>query len=103
MATMLVSLTLDPERTVEVVRLLRGEMAPWMRRQPGFVSSNWYLAGDRRHCTIRVEFDHQRHAEQVARATEGLAYNAARSWNVERVEVVDDLDLAPRPGVRLEG
>ena len=102
MTTLLVSLTLDPHRTEEVVRLLRGEMAPWMRRQPGFVSSNWYLAGDRHHCTITVEFQTQPDAERVAAATLALPGNPARSWNVERVEVVDDLGLAPRPGVRVD-
>ncbi|HYG92604.1 MAG TPA: antibiotic biosynthesis monooxygenase [Nocardioides sp.] len=102
MTTLLVSLTLDPERTDEVVRLLRGEMAPWMRRQPGFVSSHWYLAGDGGHCTITVEFDSEPAAEEVARATLALPGSRHRSWNVERVEVVDDLGLAPRPGLRVD-
>lgn len=103
MTTLLVSLDLDPERADEVVQLLRGEMAPWMKQQPGFVSSQWFLAEDRRHCTITVEFDTEEHAAAVGRATLALPSNPARSWNVGRVETVADLDFAPRPGLRLEG
>jgi len=101
--TLLISLDLDPERADEVVRLLRVEMAPWMRQQPGFVSSHWFLAADRRHCTITVEFETVAEAAEVGRATLALPSNPARSWNVGRVEAVADLDFAPRPGLRLEG
>jgi|GEM_PF-1847764 len=103
MTTLLISLDLDPERADEVLRLLRLEMAPWMRQQPGFVSSHWFLAEDRRHCTITVEFESEPEAAEVARATLALPSNRARSWNVGRVETVADLDFAPRPGLRLDG
>jgi hypothetical protein len=99
MTTLLISLDLDPGRSEEVVRLLRTEMAPWMRHQPGFVSSHWLLADDHRHCTVTVEFDDDGHARDVAAATLALPDNPARSWHVGRVEVVADLGLAPRPGV----
>lgn len=102
MTTLLISLTLDPERCEEVTRLLRTEMAPWMRRQAGFVSSHWLLADDGRHCTITAEFDGPDRARDVAEATLALPDSAARSWHVDRVEVVADLGLAPRPGVRFE-
>jgi len=101
--TLLISLDLDPERADEVVALLRNEMAPWMRQQDGFVSSHWFLAADRRHCTITVEFGSADQAAEVARATLALPSNPARSWNVGRVDAVADLDFAPRPGLRLEG
>lgn len=103
MTTLLISLDLDPERADEVIRLLRIEMAPWMRQQQGFVSSHWFLAEDRQHCTITVEFETEPEAAEVARATLALPSNPARSWNVGRVETVADLDFAPRPGLRLEG
>ncbi|MDX6235034.1 MAG: hypothetical protein QOH68_4190 [Nocardioidaceae bacterium] len=103
MTTLLISLDLDPVRADEVVRLLRGEMAPWMRQRPGFLSSHWFLADDRGHCTIMVEFESEPEASEVARATLALPSNPARSWNVGRVEIVADLDFAPRPGLRLEG
>jgi hypothetical protein len=99
MTTLLISLSLDPERVEEVVRLLRTEMAPWMRRQPGFASSHWLLADDRAHCTITAEFGSDEQARAVAEATLALPESAARSWHVERVEAVADLGLAPRPGV----
>lgn len=102
MTTLLISLDLDPERADEVVALLRTEMAPWMRQQPGFVSSNWLLADDRRHCTITVEFETADEAAAVARATLALPSNRARSWNVGRVETVAELGFAPRPGLRLD-
>lgn len=101
MTALVVSLTLDPARTDEVVRLLRQEMAPWMRRQHGFVSSHWFLADDGAHCTITVDFDDLPAARAVAEATLALPSPPARSWHVERVEVADDLGLAPRPGLRL--
>lgn len=99
MTTLLVSLVLDPDRSEDVVRLLRSEMAPWMRRQPGFVSSHWLLAEDRAHCTITIEFGTAVEAKTVGEATRALPDIPARSWHVERVEVVDDLGLAPRPGI----
>ena len=76
---------------------------PWMKQQAGFVSSHWFLADDRRHCTIMVEFDSEPAASDVARATLALPSNQARSWNVARVDSVSDLDFAPRTGLRLEG
>jgi 2-methylcitrate dehydratase PrpD len=91
MATMLVSVTVDPARADEVVRLLRGEMAPWMRVQPGFVSSHWLLSDDRSHCTILVDFTAEEDARAVADATLALPTHPTRSWNVERVEVTTDL------------
>ena len=103
MTTLLISLDLDPTRADEVVGLLRSEMAPWMRQQAGYLSSHWLLADDREHCTITVEFEERPQAAQVAEATLALAANAARSWNVGRVEIVDDLGLAARPGLRLGG
>lgn len=101
MPTLLVSLGLDPDRTEEVVRLLRVEVAPWMRRQPGFASSHWFLSEDRTRCTITVEFDDEPRARAVADATLALPSHPARSWHVERVEVASDLGLAPRPGLHL--
>ena len=86
-----------------MVGLLRSEMAPWMRRQPGFVSSRWFLAEDRQHCTITVEFEDDPAAAAVAAATLALPSHPARSWNVARVDTVADLDFAPRPGLRVEG
>ncbi|UMG93123.1 antibiotic biosynthesis monooxygenase [Nocardioides sp. TF02-7] len=94
MATMLVSVTVDPARADRVLGLLRGEMAPWMRRQPGFVASHWSLDDDRTRCTIVVEFDAEEHARAVAEATLALPTHPARSWNVERVEVAADPDLS---------
>lgn len=102
MTTLLISLDLDPDRADDVVRLLRTEMAPWMRHQRGFLSSRWFLADDRRHCTITVEFDDDRSAKDVAEATLALPDHAARSWHVGRVEVVNDLGLAARPGLRVD-
>lgn len=103
MTTLLISLDLDPQRADEVVGLLRSEVAPWMRQQAGFLSSHWFLAEDRRHCTITVEFESESTAAHVARATLALPSNPARSWNVARVDSVSDLGFAPRPGLRLEG
>lgn len=100
--TLLLDLALDPVRSEEVVRLLRTELAPWMRHRPGFRSSRWLLTDDRRQCTITVEFDTEPDAVAVAEATAALPDSPARSWHVRRCEVVCDLDLAPRPGVRVE-
>ena len=101
MTTLLINLDLDPARADEVVGLLRSEVAPWMRQQAGFLSSHWFLAEDRRRCTITVEFESESNAADVARATLALPSNPARSWNVARVDTVSDLDFAPRPGLRL--
>lgn len=102
MTTLLISLDLDPARADDVVALLRTEVAPWMRQQRGFVSSHWLLSQGREHCTITVEFESEETASDVARATLALPSVPARSWNVGRVEVVADLDFAPRPGLRVD-
>lgn len=99
MTTLLISLALDPDRSQEVIRYLRTDLARWIRRLPGFESSHWLLSEDRAHCTVTLTFDDRGPADQVAEALLATDPNPARAWNVDRVEHVWDLGLAHDPAV----
>lgn len=98
MTDLLISLVLDPGRREEVLRHLGSDVAPWLRRRPGFCTSRWYLATDGMHCTAVITFSSPEAAAAAADLLDD-GRNPARSWNVERVEVVEDLGIASRPAV----
>ncbi len=101
MTTLLVTLVLEPRCSEEVLARLRAEVAPWLRRRPGFVTSRWLLGASRDRCTILVEAEESAESALVS-LTEALApgeHGQGRSWWCERVDLVTDLHLAERPGV----
>ncbi|WP_435771831.1 hypothetical protein [Nocardioides sp. SYSU DS0651] len=101
MTTLLLTLALDPERTEDVVERLRTELAPWLRRRPGFVTSRWLLADQQDRCTVVVEVGCGADLDHLLAAVRATHTNPARSWHCERVEAVQDLHLAERPPVGL--
>lgn len=101
MTTVLVSLVLVPDRSDDVLARLRGEVAPWLRRLPGFVTSRWLLTEDHDRCTVLVELARE---DALAALREALASGRpqpARSWQCERIEVVTDLGIATSPAIGL--
>jgi hypothetical protein len=101
MTTLLVTLALDPDHTDDVLDLLRSDVAPWLRRRPGFVTSRWLLGTTRDRCTVLVDVADavaDDAAHDLAGAL-GAGVDGGRSWHCERVEVVTDLHLADQPPI----
>lgn len=101
MTTLLATLVLVPDRSDEVLSRLRGEVAPWLRRLPGFVTSRWLLAADHDRCTVLVELADAGAVPDLRAALEPGVRDSARSWWCERLEDVEDLGLAARPSITL--
>ncbi|WGX98574.1 hypothetical protein [Nocardioides sp. L-11A] len=101
MTMLLATLVLVPDRSDEVLARLRGEVAPWLRRLPGFVTSRWLLAADHDRCTVLVELAGADAVPALEAALRPGAHDTARSWWCERLEAVEDLGLATRPSIRL--
>ncbi|GAA1522802.1 hypothetical protein [Nocardioides humi] len=101
MTTLLATLVLVPDRSDEVLARLRGEVAPWLRRLPGFVTSRWLLASGHDRCTVLVELADVAAVPELEAALAPGTHDTARSWWCERLEVVEDLGLAARPSITL--
>ncbi|GAA4803432.1 hypothetical protein ACFQ0K_12115 [Nocardioides caeni] len=113
MTTLVLTLGLDPDRSPATLERLRAEVAPWLRRLPGFVTSRWLLGTERDHCTVVIDIaeatdpaepadeDRPTSVEVIRKALEARTADPARSWWCERVEVADDLHLAERPTVAM--
>jgi Antibiotic biosynthesis monooxygenase. len=46
MHTMVVRMSIDPERADEAARHLREDVVAWARQQPGFVNGQWLRSPD---------------------------------------------------------
>ncbi|KRB77154.1 hypothetical protein ASE01_10430 [Nocardioides sp. Root190] len=101
MTTLVVSLVLVPDRSEEVLARLRAEVAPWLRRLPGFVTSRWLLGTDQDRCTVLVELSGPEVVPVLTAALDPGGHDTARSWWCERIEEVTDLGLALRPAIVL--
>ena len=100
MTTVLVSLVLEPDRSDDVLARLRAEVAPWLRRLPGFVTSRWLLTEEHDRCTVLVELARGNGFVALREALSSEA-RSARSWRCERIELVTDLGLATSPAIGL--
>jgi len=101
MTTLLATLVLLPDRSDEVLARLRGEVAPWLRRLPGFVTSRWLLTAERDRCTVVVELAGADAVPALEAALAPGTHDTARSWWCERLQTVEDLGLAARPSITL--
>jgi len=99
MTTVVITLVLVPDRSDEVLARLRGEVAPWLRRRPGFVTSRWLLGAGHDRCTVVVELEDAASRPALEAALAPGRRDPARSWWCERLEEADDLGLAVRPSV----
>lgn len=97
MTTLEVTLGLVPERCDDVLERLRTDVAPWLRRLPGFRSSRWLLAQGNDRCTIIIDVVDEVAAERLRKAWLPAESATARSWWCERIEPVRDLGLAECP------
>ena len=94
MHTVVVKMSADPSRRDDVARHLREDVVPWARSQPGFVSGQWHMAPDGGAGGGVMLFDSADAAEQAAQAPRDYPRDAGRAWNVEQVDVYEQLVTA---------
>jgi hypothetical protein len=94
MYTMIVNMTLDPNRADDVAGHFRRDVAPWATRQPGFVSGQWLRGADGRSGLGVVVFDTETSANAAAQGPRGYTHDEARAWNVDGVDVFEQVEHA---------
>jgi hypothetical protein len=97
MATLMLTMDLDPSRADEVQRQVSMNVIPWVRRLPGFRSGRWVRSVDCSYCLVLVEFDTEAEAEEVAELARSQRNNPARSWNFDRIVVTEEIGLVGSP------
>lgn len=84
---MIVTMTLDPQRTEDVVRHFYDDVIPWAQRQPGFRSGHWLSAPALTRGIGIVFFDTVESANAAAVGPRGQQHDERRAWNTDTVEV----------------
>jgi hypothetical protein len=97
MATLVLTMDLDPARADEARRHVRVDVIPWVRRLPGFRYGRWVHGLDHTYCLVLVEFDTEEEAQRVAEIARAEQDNPARSWNFDRVLVAAEDGPIPSP------
>lgn len=97
MATLVLTMALDPRRDDAVLRTVRDEVLPWVRRRPGFAGGRWLLSEDRSCCLAVLDFDTVEHARAVAALLAEEHGDPARSWSFAAVVVADQVAVTSRP------
>lgn len=97
MATLVLTMELDPDRVDEVDRQVRADVIPWVRRLPGFRSGRWVRSLDHGYCVVLVEFDTDEAAQEVAALAGSQHPNPARSWQFDRVLVAEEIGAVGSP------
>jgi hypothetical protein len=97
MATLMLTMDLDPSRADEVQRQVSMNVIPLVRRLPGFRSGRWVRSLDHSYCLVLVEFDTEAEAQDVAELASAQRNNPARSWNFDRVIVTEEIGLVGSP------
>lgn len=94
MHTMVVRMSIDPQRVEVVADHLREDIVTWARQQPGFVSGQWVLSADRSEGMGIVVFKSEDAAATAAQGPRSFPHDDNRAWNVERVTVYEQLTSA---------
>jgi hypothetical protein len=94
MHTIVVTMTADPERRAETVTHLQRDVEPWAKKQAGFVSGQWLATADGRHGLGVIVFATLEEAELAARGPRSYQRDEQRAWNVERVDVFEQVARA---------
>ncbi len=94
MSTLVVQLTLDPARPEQTTRHLREDVVAWATRQPGFVRGQWLRSDDGTSALGVVEFESRELADAAAKGPRSYVRDDSRAWNIERVEVLDEVARA---------
>lgn len=94
MHTVVVTMSTDPSRRQEVVRHLRDDVVPWATSRTGFVSGRWLLTIDGHRGAGVLLFDSAEAAHRAAAAPRTYPRDEARAWNIESVEVYEQVVAA---------
>ncbi|RNL62128.1 hypothetical protein EFK50_09995 [Nocardioides marmoriginsengisoli] len=97
MATLMLTMELDPARADEVLRQIRGDVIPWVRRLPGFSSGHWVRSVDKSYALVLVEFGTEAQARDVADLAAAQRSNPDRSWSFDRIVVAEELAVVESP------
>ncbi|MFC5494370.1 hypothetical protein [Nocardioides caricicola] len=97
MATLVLTMALDPRRGDTVVRTVRDEVLPWVRRLPGFTAGRWLRSEDHGCCLVVLDFDTTDDARAVAELLAADAGHPARAWSLEKVVLADQIAVTSRP------
>jgi hypothetical protein len=89
MSTLLVTMSLDPDRLELVHRHLREDVVGWATKQPGFVHGHWYSSQDRARGFGVIVFDSEHAAADAAQGPRRYVRDESRAWNIESVDVLD--------------
>ena len=89
MNTVVVTMTLDADRSDEVDRHLREDVAAWARRQPGFVSGQWLRLASGDQGLGVVVFESEKYANAVADGPRSQPRVDGLAWNIESVAVFE--------------
>lgn len=104
MATLVLTLDLDPVRSDEARQHVRADVIPWVRRLPGFCGGRWVHSTDQSYCLVLAEFATDAEARHVVEIAQAQPVNPARSWNFDRAVVVGEAGLVDSPpGFRRPG
>ena len=94
MYTMVVRMSIAPERADEAARHLREDVVAWARQQPGFVNGQWLRSLDGSEGVGVVVFASPDAAASAARGPRNHPRDDSRAWNVEDVTVYEQLTSA---------
>lgn len=94
MHTMIVRMTLDPDRLPEVDRHFAQDVVPWASRQDGFVGGRWLRSADGTQGLGIVVFDSARSVAAAAEGPRGYLPDEARAWNVADVTLFEQVAQA---------
>lgn len=94
MTTLVVRLSLDPARGADVVRHFENDVVPWAKHQPGFVSGQWLRSVDGSRGMGVVVFESAQTAHAAAAGPRNSRRDDTRAWNIEDVDILDQVTIA---------
>ena len=97
MYTMIVEMSLDKDRSADVLRHFEDEVAPWAQQQAGFVSGPWLLSQDEERGMGIVIFETEEAAEAAAagpRQYVSETRSPDRAWCIRQVTVFEQVRTA---------
>jgi hypothetical protein len=97
MYAMVVRMSLDPDRRSDVIAHLRRDVAGWAGGLPGFVGGQWFCSTDGVDGLGVVAFAAEADAVAAARGPRATRRDDERAWNIETVQVFEQVAQAERP------
>jgi hypothetical protein len=94
MHTMVVTMSLDPDRPQEAAAHLQHDIVPWATRQAGFVSGQWLRSADGSRGLGVVVFQTEPDAQTAAHGPRNYRRDGARAWNIEAVDIFEQASHA---------